>query len=88
MVSGPAPQFDSTVQFVVELTPFFLEYLAGQQLVLDLNSARGWDYDTIGSASVSLRQVRGAAVVLAAIATADCYYYQFYHHSCHHCIMT
>eukprot|EP00955_Chlamydomonas_euryale_P102358 365415-Chlamydomonas_euryale.AAC.3 len=36
---------------------FLVEYLDTHVLELELNRARGWDYDPVGVARVSLRQV-------------------------------
>lgn len=58
MVGGLKPVFDTTVQYVVELSPFFLEYLEAQSLDLELNAAQGWDYTAIGVARLPLKQVR------------------------------
>lgn len=57
MVPGTAPVYNMVVQYVVDADPFFIEYLDKETLQLELCVARGWDYERVGTAAVSLRQL-------------------------------
>ena len=51
------PEFDTTVQYVVVVDGFFLEYMATKHLTLELNRSRGLDYEPLATAHVPLRQI-------------------------------
>ncbi|KAK9810202.1 hypothetical protein WJX72_006558 [[Myrmecia] bisecta] len=51
------PEYDTTVQYVVEMDSFFLEYMDTKFLTLELNRSKGWDYEALGVARVALRQL-------------------------------
>ena len=51
------PEFDTTVQYVVVVDSFFLEYMASKHLTLELNRSRGLDYEPLATAHVPLRQI-------------------------------
>ena len=61
MVAGLAPAYDASVQYVVEVTPFLLEYLESGTLDLEVNTASGWDFAAVGLARVQLSTVRARA---------------------------
>ena len=51
------PEFDTTVQYVVVVDGFFMEYMATKHLTLELNRSRGLDYEPLATAHVPLRQI-------------------------------
>jgi hypothetical protein len=57
VVASNLPNFSTVIQYIVEQEPFLIEYLDTHVLELELNRARGWDYDPIGIARVPLRQL-------------------------------
>lgn len=57
VVTGLSPCFDTKIRFVVESDDFFIKYLDTSVLVLELNQARGWDYDPVATGRMALRRV-------------------------------
>ncbi|KAG1672779.1 hypothetical protein FOA52_002767 [Chlamydomonas sp. UWO 241] len=57
VIASNAPGFNTVLQYVVEQEPFTVEYLDTHVLELELNRARGWDYDPVGVARIPLRQI-------------------------------
>ena len=58
-MSSNAPSFNTVIQYVVDSDPFLLDYLDSHVLELELCRARGYDYDVLGVARFSLKQVGG-----------------------------
>ncbi|GMH45574.1 hypothetical protein BSKO_13531 [Bryopsis sp. KO-2023] len=67
VATGTSPNFDATIKYVVASDAFFVKYLDTSTLVLELNQARGWDYDTIAKGRMPLKRVIEEADVGAGI---------------------
>lgn len=57
VVTGLSPEFGTHIKYVVQPDDFFVRYLDTSVLVLELNQARGWDYDPVATGRMPLRRV-------------------------------
>ncbi|KAG2431181.1 hypothetical protein HXX76_009709 [Chlamydomonas incerta] len=75
IVSSNAPSFNTIIQYVVDSDPFLLDYLDSHVLELELCRARGYDYDVLGVARFSLKQVLEDLEIGAALGYNRAYHY-------------
>ncbi|KAG2447989.1 hypothetical protein HYH02_007017 [Chlamydomonas schloesseri] len=75
IVSSNAPSFNTVIQYVVDSDPFLLDYLDTHVLELELCRARGYDYDVLGVARFSLKQVLEDLEIGAALGYNRAYHY-------------
>eukprot|EP00899_Mesostigma_viride_P011439 jgi/Mesvir1/20296/Mv19899-RA.2 len=57
VVAGVVPNYDTTVQYIVQMDTFFLEYLDTKELTVELNRAHGAEFKLLGAATLPLRRV-------------------------------
>eukprot|EP00798_Chlamydomonas_sp_ICE-L_P022119 gene22119-29179_t len=75
VVASNLPQYNTVVQYVLDQDPFMVEYLDTHVMELELNRARGWDYDTLGVARIPLRQVLEDVEIGAGLGHNRAYHY-------------
>lgn len=54
---GLAPDYDYTIDYVVKVDDWFLQYLWTKEITMELNLARGTEYSVIGRGTFSLRDL-------------------------------
>lgn len=69
--TGLSPCFDTKIRFVVESDDFFIKYLDTSVLVLELNQAKGWDYDPVATGRMALRRVMEEAEVGSGVNASN-----------------
>ncbi|DBB03911.1 TPA: hypothetical protein ACH3X1_012996 [Trebouxia sp. C0004] len=57
VIQGRRPQYDTTVQFVVEIDSFLAEHKDSSCLALRLHRSNGYDYEPLGAACIPLPQL-------------------------------
>uniref|UniRef100_A0A061R9T6 Protein fantom n=1 Tax=Tetraselmis sp. GSL018 TaxID=582737 RepID=A0A061R9T6_9CHLO len=75
VVSSTAPEYDHTIQYVLQADTFFLEYLDTKSLVVELNRSKGWDFEVIGTARIPLQQCLDDFRLGAAVGRNRQYHY-------------